>query len=271
MNNPYDIYKLLDKSNCRRCLLPSCLAFSVAVIQGEKKLQDCPLLGEEVLKVNGGNEKTRQTLEDDQQNIIETLKKEISTIDLSKAAERLSVPFRNGKIGINCLGKDFWIGPSGELSSECHANHWIYLPLLHYILYGKGTKSFGEWVNYGGLQGATKARAQYFSHRCEEPLRQLADAHSELLFEILPLFGAQKKEGITNADHSLAIIPLPNIPLIINYWEPEDDFPSQLTLLFDASTTDNLDLDSLYLISRGLVEMFRELIVKHSKDGKLFG
>ncbi|MCI5122844.1 MAG: Fe-S cluster protein, partial [Candidatus Electrothrix sp. AUS4] len=46
IKTPLELYKHLDQSNCRRCMLPSCMAFSVAVIQGQKKLSDCPLLNE---------------------------------------------------------------------------------------------------------------------------------------------------------------------------------------------------------------------------------
>ena len=41
---PLEIYKQLEQSNCKRCMLPSCLAFAAAVIGGQKKLEDCPLL-----------------------------------------------------------------------------------------------------------------------------------------------------------------------------------------------------------------------------------
>ncbi|MCI5124821.1 MAG: Fe-S cluster protein, partial [Candidatus Electrothrix sp. AR5] len=44
LKTPLEVYKLLNKSNCRKCMLPSCLAFAAAVIQGQKKLSDCPEL-----------------------------------------------------------------------------------------------------------------------------------------------------------------------------------------------------------------------------------
>jgi hypothetical protein len=246
------------------------MAFAVAVVQGQKKLSDCPQLSKKALERLGGAVEIRNSLENDQEQILADLKQKVASINLLEAADRLGVPFFEGKVGITCLGKEFWIDSSGTMTSQCHTNHWVYLPLLQYVLSGKGTKPQGSWLNFGGLKGATQARAQYFSHRCEEPLRQLADAHTDLFFELLHLFGAKKETGITKADYCLVIEPLPNVLFMINYWPPEDDFSSQLTLLFDRTTPDNLDLDSLYLISRGLVEMFRELLVKHSKSGKLF-
>jgi hypothetical protein len=60
------------------------------------------------------------------------------------------------------------------------------------------------------------------------------------------------------------------VPFLINYWKPEDDFESKLNLLFDETMTDNINVASVYVLGRGLVEMFANLIVRHNQDGKLF-
>ena len=97
----------------------------------------------------------------------------------------------------------------------------------------------------------------------------LADAHTGLFFEILHIFGAQSIGGM-DADYSLVIYPLPKVPFMINYWEPEQGFESKLNILFDRVAADNITIESIYLLGRGLVEMFRALIVRHNRDGKLF-
>lgn len=39
-----DILDLLPKTNCRDCGLPTCFAFAVALLKGQKRLKDCPAL-----------------------------------------------------------------------------------------------------------------------------------------------------------------------------------------------------------------------------------
>jgi ArsR family metal-binding transcriptional regulator len=39
-----DILDLLPKTNCRDCGLPTCFAFAVALLKGQKRLSDCPAL-----------------------------------------------------------------------------------------------------------------------------------------------------------------------------------------------------------------------------------
>ncbi|MBU1986811.1 MAG: DUF3786 domain-containing protein [Proteobacteria bacterium] len=126
-----------------------------------------------------------------------------------------------------------------------------------------------DWVPFGELPGAAEW-SQYFTHRCEESLRLLTDAHSGLVFEMFFLFGAQVMTVTGGADQSLLIMPLPKVPFLINYWQAEEGFPSELNILVDRSAAQNINAHSITLLSRGIVEMFRQLIVSHSREGKLF-
>ena len=268
MNNPLELYKLLNKSNCKKCMLPSCMAFAVAVIQGKKKIGDCPDLDPQTVEKLSGRVETRKNLEDEQAERLNALKREISTVDFDAAAKRIIASVDREQLSVNCLGKNFSIDSAGELTSECHNNLWVHAPLLNYILHCKGRDLTGDWVHFNQLQGA-RDWSRFFAHRCEESLKQLAEAHTELFFEILALFGVRTINGM-DADHSMVIYPLPRVPFTINYWEPETGFASELNILFDSSTTDNINIESIYLLGRGLVEMFRALIVRHNRDGKLF-
>ena len=42
-----DIFKLLPKTNCKKCGMPTCLAFAMALAQKRAKLDDCPDVSEE--------------------------------------------------------------------------------------------------------------------------------------------------------------------------------------------------------------------------------
>ena len=42
-----DVFKLLPRTNCRKCGVPTCMAFADKLIKERKKLEDCPPLGEE--------------------------------------------------------------------------------------------------------------------------------------------------------------------------------------------------------------------------------
>ena len=49
--NAMEIFKILEKSNCRECGEKTCLAFAGTVYQGRKQLDRCPRIDEEIIKV----------------------------------------------------------------------------------------------------------------------------------------------------------------------------------------------------------------------------
>ena len=42
-----EIFKLLPKTNCKKCGMPTCLAFAMALAQKRAKLEDCPDVSQE--------------------------------------------------------------------------------------------------------------------------------------------------------------------------------------------------------------------------------
>jgi Na+-translocating ferredoxin:NAD+ oxidoreductase RNF subunit RnfB len=120
--NPMEIFKLLDKSNCRKCNKPTCLAFAAAVFQGQKRLDECPQLDREIIERYGGMAVNQIPLEQMQSESIEHLKRKIVKIDLSSSARRLGEKFSNKKLTIKCLGKDFSVDTNGNISTDIHVH-----------------------------------------------------------------------------------------------------------------------------------------------------
>ena len=52
-NNTMDVFKLLKKTNCRKCNKSTCLAFAAAVFQGQIALSKCPFLEKDILTKYG--------------------------------------------------------------------------------------------------------------------------------------------------------------------------------------------------------------------------
>ncbi len=269
IKTPLDLYKLLDKSNCRQCMLPSCMAFAVAVIQGGKQLTNCPHLDPAIAAELQPGLAPKTFLADDQEEIVRQLQSRVAELDFDQVARRIDAVVIDGRLAVPCLGKDFLIDAKGSMTSACHLIPWVLLPLLNYILYCEGKLPQGNWVGMAELHDSAQW-GHYFSHRCEEPFRQLTDAHADLVYEILEVFRAEPKDAGSSADFSVVLHPLPLVPVLINYWQAEDAFPSKLNILFDRSAEKNMPAEALYMMVRGIVEMFRQLIVRHSREGKLF-
>ena len=102
-----------------------------------------------------------------------------------------------------------------------------------------------------------------FTSRCERVLKDLADAHPELLSDIVDLFLGIPATGF-DADIALIIHPLPHFPMLICYQAPEDDLESKLTIFFDACCGVNLHIKSIFTLCSGLVQMFGKIAQMHS-------
>lgn len=260
--NYLDLYKLLNKSNCRQCGLQTCMAFAHAVINGEKKIEDCPHL--DMTDAEGLEGKLVSRDKGKEFNLsIEPFKKAVSEVDFSSVAEGLGVPIVDGKMIVKALGKDFLVSPDGAMESVIHIHTWVAMPIYSYIITGGNANLSGTWVSFEELKRGS-SMSNFFTKRCLEPLRQLADAHTDIFFDMLDVFAARKTEGFS-ADYARVLYPLPKVPFLILYWRPEEQFESKLKILFDSTADSFLDIDAIYILSRGVVEMFKNIISRHEE------
>jgi hypothetical protein len=257
-----EIFKLLEKSNCRKCNKPTCLAFAAAVFQGQKRLDECPQLDRKIIERHGGMAANQIPREQMQSESIENLKSKIATIDLHLSAQRLGEKFSNEKLTIKCLGKDFSVDTNGNISTDIHVHSWIAVPVLNYILEGAGTPVSGRWVPFRELKGGKKWY-RLFEQRCEKPLKKVADTYTDLFEDMIRLFNGRQVENHYASDISLVLHPLPKVPLLICYWKPEDDLASDLNIFFDSKAEENLNIESIYTLGTGLVIMFEKLAFRH--------
>jgi hypothetical protein len=263
LSNHLEVYKVLPKTNCRDCGLAACLAFAVAVMQGQKRLSDCPHLPDNMgseIQVAGG-QKPRAA--DDIQREVQALQDQVCRLDLGAAARRLGLQLREGQLVIPCLGKDFCLGPDGIISS-CHVNSWLSLPILGYVLHGAGLEPKGQWLPLRDLPGGTDW-GNFFEHRCEKSLKKVLDNYTALFELIMDIFAGQPAPEQFDSDIAVLIHPLPRLPILLCYWKPEDGMDSSLHMFFDVTAEQNLSIESIYLLGVGLVTMFGKIAQTHGK------
>ena len=263
ITNPFDIYKLLPQTNCRECTLPNCLAFSAAVIRGQKKLTDCPYLKTDDKEQLVSRIRVREEFNRTRGEDLETLKSLICSVNLSAKAHLLGARVVANKLAVKSLGKDFFIDAKGNVTSECHTHAWMSVPLLSYIVHSSGMDPTGRWIPFRELKDGSPMNA-LFEQRGEKPLKNLLDRNSELLEELLGMFsGARTDNRLFSSDIALTLYPLPKVPILFCYWTPEGDMDSDLTIFFDASAEKHLPIESLFSLGVGLVMMFEKIAGKH--------
>ncbi len=260
--NLMEIFKLLDKSNCKKCNKPTCLAFAGAVFQGQKNLDDCPVLDKEIIEKYKGKTNNIKTPDQDMEDNIKKLKEQIALIDLSLLAKSQGGTFSDDKLSIFCLGKVVKIDKTGNIITDIHVHPWIAGPVYNYILNGPGTPVSGNWVPLRELKGG-KDWGRLFRQRCEKPFKQVADTYTDLFEDMIRLFKGKQVEKHYSSDISLVLHPLPNLPILICYWKPEDGLESDFNIFFDETAEENLNIESIYSLGVGLLTMFEKLSLRH--------
>lgn len=261
IQNPMEIFKLLDKSNCRKCNEATCLAFSVAVFQGARELSECPVLAPEIVGRYTGSEQVT-TMEQEAEETMAGLQQEIEKIDLSEAASRIGGIYANGKLTLKIMGKDFSVDDKGDISTDIHVHQWVAGPVLNYILNDEEGRVTGNWVPLRELKGG-KDWYRLFGQRCEKPLKKVADTYTDFFDDMVHLFSGHQVDRHFESDISVVLHPLPNLPVLICYWKPEDGLESDLHLFFDEAAEDNLNIESIYTLGAGLALMFEKLAHRH--------
>ena len=260
--NVMEVFKLLDKSNCRKCNEQTCLAFASKVFLGEKPLDICQALSEKVLEQNHGRLKKKITNKAYRNSMLVELKDEIKSCNLEDAAQRVGGVFAKGKLAIRIFGKLFSIDTAGNMFSDIHINPWIAAPVLGYVLHCKGIPLTGKWVAFRELKGGREKNG-LFVVRSEKSLKQIADRYTNLFEDLMIIFNGKKIENHYGSDISLVLYPLPRLPILICYWKPEEGMESDLHLFFDSSADMNANIDIVHGIAAGIVVMFEKISLKH--------
>ncbi len=267
LRTPLEVYRLLPKTNCRKCSVSSCMAFAAAVIKAEKSLADCPFLDPAVVAEYGGAVQPQVNLDRIREEALRELKAQVAGVDLAARARLLGGRMSGDRLVLSCLGRDFAIDQRGVIQSHCHTHAWFALPFLAYVLQSEGKAPAGSWVHFRDLEhGRTWARL--FAQRCEHPLRELADASGELFPDLITLFSGSSSKGLYASDVSVVLQPFPRVPVMVCYWRPEEGMESKLHLFFDVTAEQNLPIDSLFSLSTGIVTMLEKIVRTHEAAGQ---
>ena len=246
--NVLGLYKRLPRTNCGLCGAKQCMAFAVALAKGEADPDECPTLPDEVRReLRGGSGQG-----DWRESLLGELRKEVAALRLADVAAGLGAELRGGSLSIRCLGRDFLMSPDGTIAAAGPLSPWMQILLLHYVRTRGAATNSGTWVSFTDLK-AGLMKSKSFARDCEEPLRVLFDRDLQPVERALERLGGLRQAG-TPAPIAWKIFALPRVPVLLLYWPRDEEFPSKIKILFDATADRFLDVESLTFLIEGLVK-----------------
>ena len=116
--------------------------------------------------------------------------------------------------------------------------------LFYYLTTSDGTPLTGTWVSFADLP-AGRMYAQAFQGYSGAKLVKAFDPDLER-FRRACL--AAEGTPSTFGDASFEFLAFPRVPLLVNYWLGDKDFPSTCQILFDAAGTHYLPIDACAIL-----------------------
>jgi len=270
---PFEFIKLTPRSNCGECGYAACLAFAAAVTKGGENPEKCPhidlsQLGDEFSTGNRGKdglEGVGKLLDEKDVELVAYLKRKISQIDFSKAAEALGCDWSGPEkdcLLLQFFGRNVQLFHDGILIDGKEVEDpRDQILLYNYVHFAGGDKPAQEWIGMESLPNSI-SKIRTLRVYCEERIAAHFTGKPELLKELAPQLGAQIQESPEQSCSAAFLIPaLPRLPLFVLFWdeEIEDGFPAKVKVLFDQKVLDFLDIESLVFVCERMAERWVEL------------
>jgi len=155
---------------------------------------------------------------------------------------------------LKSLGYDiiiFW----PELNVQPEMDAWYPLVILHYMKLADGTPVEGKLIQFSALWDGM-VRGGGFDWQSEKALEQIFGACSEdEIRRACQKLGA--REMRSNADLCYEFPFLPNYPITLKIWLPDDEFPLSAHLFLDASADHYLTVEDAVTAGSLLLEELR--------------
>jgi len=120
--------------------------------------------------------------------------------------------------------------------------------LLYYLVTADGTSLTGHWVSFASLPDGRMYNAAFQGYSGDEIARTFG-------LDLDGFITACEKAGGKSIDvgnASFIFHVLPHVPLMLTYWQGDEDFPSSCKVLFDESASHYLPIDACAILGSSL-------------------
>lgn len=174
--------------------------------------------------------------------------------DLARAAQGLGLEFADGAALVPCLGRAYRVSPTGVTMADggpAPLNHRIVL--AYYLMHDGRGENAGRWVPYRELPGGQDF-ARSLSQMVEGRLSSgFGGRMAELKQAGLDL-GGREEDSPASCDLALAFTALPRIPLMLTFYDADEEFPAEARVFYDLTAPNFLDLECLAVLGLLLVQ-----------------
>ncbi len=178
----------------------------------------------------------------------------LAAADLAAHAGELGLTLKDGQVLVPCLGREYLVGREGVCPADggsAHVNHRIVL--AYYLLHGGRGENAGRYLPYRELPGGADF-ARTLEQLVDTRLAASFSGRSAELSAAARALGAEPAPEAAAGDVVCLVPALPGIPLLISFYDADEDFPAQAKVLYDLTAPNFLDLECLAVLGHLLVQ-----------------
>ena len=133
---------------------------------------------------------------------------------------------------------------------------WHRLVILHYLDLADGSARTGKEITFGQMRSGM-VRGGGIDRKCEQTIQSMKDLDEDMLAQICKNMGGE--QIASNADVAYRIPFLPNFPVVLKIWLPDEEFPASGRLLLDSSAEHYLTIEDAVTVAEILLERISRL------------
>lgn len=142
-----------------------------------------------------------------------------------------------------------------ELPKELSTNSTEGL-ILHYLAYSRGIQPKLQWINFYQIKDAS-LYLPVFNKRTINIINLKVKTLSQFI-ESCSLLGGKEYE-FTSSARAFIFYAFPYVPLLLIYYEGDEEFPSEIKFMFDSSVVYNLSAEDVVVTAQFLSLQFLKL------------
>jgi hypothetical protein len=252
MKTAVEIYKLLPRTNCGSCGLPSCFGFAAKLATRQASPDDCASMTVEARELLRAADTDRQSSPGTvYEQALASLQPKVRALDFLKIASLFGATFRNTEtLEIAFLNETYRVTKEKVLdTSGKEPRPWISILIYNHLAMPDPPQPSGEWITFSSVP-SSHAKDKAWAGHVEEVIANHFTGKVGALKTACGKFGGVKAEMKSDHDAAYEFRFFPHYPVLLLFDDAvlEENFPAQCRLLLDRTAPRYLDIESIVVL-----------------------
>ncbi|GHU60255.1 hypothetical protein FACS1894171_0990 [Clostridia bacterium] len=178
------------------------------------------------------------------------LKPRLTGCDFDESAERLGLKRIEGGVSVTLLGREFHVTAEGaEPADGLESGPNSRSVLVHYVTGGGWGKPGDDFLPLFSLTGMIEGQNAQNRSLMTEPLTREFGGDVEKLKKAAARIGGEYLGPNSSGAHIWQFEALPKIPIRLEFYEADDEFPAEAQILFESSAGKFMEFECLAFLA----------------------